>query len=73
MSRGIKNSRIKSGFLSVLIHAVLFLFLFISLDWNRRAPEPVMVELWSPELKSEVNTPQDTAKSESKTELKPEL
>ena len=51
MSRGVKQSRIKSGFLSILIHVVLFLFLVVSLDWNHRDPEPVMVELWSPETK----------------------
>ena len=57
MSRGMKNSRIKSGFLSVLIHVVLFLFLVVSLDWNHRDPEPVMVELWSSEVKAEVSPP----------------
>jgi hypothetical protein len=73
MSRGVKQSRIKSGFLSILIHVVLFLFLVVSLDWNHRDPEPVMVELWSPETKPQNVQPavEPKPKPEPKPEPKP--
>ena len=71
MSRGMKNSRIKSGFLSVLIHVVLFLFLVVSLDWNHRDPEPVMVELWSSEVKAEVSPPVADVKPKPKPKPEP--
>ena len=48
MLQNMKDLRVKSGLLSILVHFVLFLFLVVSLSWNSREPEPVMVELWSP-------------------------
>ena len=45
MLQNMKDLRVKSGLLSILVHFVLFLFLVVSLSWNSREPEPVMMKV----------------------------
>ena len=75
MLQNMKDLRVKSGLLSILVHFVLFLFLVVSLSWNSREPEPVMVELWSPiddSQPSVAQSPKPEAKPEPKPKPKPE-
>ena len=71
MLQNMKDLRVKSGLLSILVHFVLFLFLVVSLSWNSRESEPVMVELWSPVDDSQPSVAQ-SPKPEPKPQPKPE-
>ena len=53
--------------LAVLVHAILFAFLFFGLRWSAKAPDAVMVELWTQPAVSE-----PVAKVEPVPEPKPE-
>lgn len=39
--------KLASGVMAVLVHLVFFSFLFFGVNWQRRAPEPIVAELWS--------------------------
>lgn len=40
-------ARLPSAVLAVLVHALLFAVLFFGVRWSARAPEAIVVELWS--------------------------
>ncbi|NOT18305.1 MAG: cell envelope integrity protein TolA [Sulfuriferula sp.] len=46
------SGRLPAAVLAVLVHLLFFALLVYSLDWKTHAPEPVMVELWQPQVAS---------------------
>ncbi len=54
--------------LSVLVHLLLFAFLYLGVSWQSRHPDTVMVELWS--QLPEVEQPAPKAEPEAKPQLK---
>lgn len=64
--------------LSVLVHAMLFAFLFLGVRWASKAPDAVVVELWDRPAEEQIQPqppkaePQPEPKVEPKVEPKPE-
>jgi colicin import membrane protein len=68
-----------SAVLALLVHALLFSFLFFGLRWSAKAPDAVVVELWTQPAVSEsvpkaepVPEPRPEPKPEPRPEPKPE-
>ena len=46
MSAAARPDYVVSGLLAAGVHLLLLVFLVVGLSWNRRPPDPVVVELW---------------------------
>ncbi|HEY6720458.1 MAG TPA: protein TolA, partial [Burkholderiales bacterium] len=57
--------------LSLLVHAVLFAVLVVSLHWQSKHPDAVVAELWSELPAIEPPEPKTEPKVEPKPEVKP--
>ena len=56
--------------LSMLVHVLLFVFLYLGVRWQSRHPETVMAELWNELPVIEQPAPRVEPKPEAKTQLK---